>query len=779
MSQLQAEHGVAEPAPGVTRAPGHRRAALAALVLLLLVGVASALQLRAPAPVPSSAPAGEFSADRAVALLDGIASVPHPTGSAASATVRAYLVGELRGLGLEPRTETRVATRASGSGRATVGTVTNIHAVLPGSRPGGGRVLLVTHYDSVPTGPGAADSGSNVATVIEVARALLAGPRPANDVEVLFTDGEEQGLLGAQAFVDSGVAGDPRRVVALNLEARGNSGPAVMFQVTGEGLAPAVRAAGAVTTSLADAVYQVLPNDTDLTALRAGGIRGLNFAFIGGAASYHTPHDDIAHLDHRSVQSMGDAVLAAARHLAAAEIPQRAPEATYFSLFGAVVAYPQWLTLPLAALAVAGYVLLLWVGRRRGLRPGGAGRAAAGLAVVVPGAAIAGFGGWWLLTVARPDFLVALAGIHRPGRYALAEALLLLVLLVAWYRWARRRATAAEVALAVLGWFVVLGLVLALLLPGGAYLFTWPALIGVAAHLAALRFAAPGSPVRTLAPFAGALPAVALMTPVGLLLLPALGPGLTVVPLLLGALLAALLIPAIEPLPRRRTLTTAMAVLAVACVAIAGAGVATDSYDRTRPQPVSLAYVLETDTGTATWVSAGGPGQPGIGRLVTAGPVRLDERVPPFLGWSLHAGPAPVVANLARPEVTGSPSAESGVRTLRVTAPAGAYRVDVYADTSAHEILGATVDGATIAGGLTVPAEAAPWRWGFRYTAPPADGIDLTLRVRGAGPLPVRVVSTSATLPAAAGAPALPPEASWSGWPVLAGETLVVRTFRL
>jgi Zn-dependent M28 family amino/carboxypeptidase len=62
---------------------------------------------------------------------------------------------------------------------------------------------LNAHYDSVATGLGASDDTSGVATLLETARALRAsGRRLANDVIFLFTDGEEQGWMGATAFVE-------------------------------------------------------------------------------------------------------------------------------------------------------------------------------------------------------------------------------------------------------------------------------------------------------------------------------------------------------------------------------------------------------------------------------------------------------------------------------------------------------------------------------------------------------------------------------------------------
>jgi hypothetical protein len=61
-------------------------------------------------------------------------------------------------------------------------------------------VLVMSHYDSVHNSPGAADDSLGAAAALEIARALKAGPQPARDVIFLFTDGEEAGLLGAEAF---------------------------------------------------------------------------------------------------------------------------------------------------------------------------------------------------------------------------------------------------------------------------------------------------------------------------------------------------------------------------------------------------------------------------------------------------------------------------------------------------------------------------------------------------------------------------------------------------
>ena len=104
----------------------------------------------------------------------------------------------------------------------------NVVATIPGTSPTG-AVLMVAHYDSAPSGPGAADNAASVAAILEAMRALKTGPAARNDLIVLFTDGEELGLLGAKGFVETQPALSNIKVV-LNFEMRGDYGPSMMFQ---------------------------------------------------------------------------------------------------------------------------------------------------------------------------------------------------------------------------------------------------------------------------------------------------------------------------------------------------------------------------------------------------------------------------------------------------------------------------------------------------------------------------------------------------------------------
>jgi hypothetical protein len=320
--------------------------------------------LRPPAPKPLNAPAAQFSAARALDALRRILGndVPHPVGSAANDAVRDRVVAELARIGYQPQIQTAFACSDFGE----CGTVNNILARLDGTEDVTGppvAVLLASHYDSVPAGPGDSDDGTGVAAVLETARALKSlSPPPRHPIIFLIDDGEEAGLLGARAFVDSHLwAKDVR--AAVNVDARGTSGPSLMFE-TGAANEWAVHlyarsAAHAVTSSIFYTAYQQLPNDTDFTVFKAAGYQGLNFAFVGDEVHYHTPLDNSANVNPATLQHQGENALAGVVALANSDLsapPQR--EAVYFDLFGRVMLHWQARrTLRFAILSV--FLLLL------------------------------------------------------------------------------------------------------------------------------------------------------------------------------------------------------------------------------------------------------------------------------------------------------------------------------------------------------------------------------------------------------------------------------------
>lgn len=357
--------------------------ALWTLVVLGLVVGFAALRTRPPAPASLDAPLTAFSAARARSVLERIAGdeAPHGVGTAANAAVRERIEVELLALGLTVRRQSSISCRG-----ISCAPVVNLVAEVPGSHAGGPVVLLTSHYDSVHAGPGVADDLHGVAVGIETARALLAGDRPLHPVRLLIDDGEEVGLLGAAAFVEQDPAIDEVAVV-VNAEARGSSGLSAMFE-TSDGNAALVAAYVAAAprpnaTSLAYEIYRRMPNDTDLTVFKRAGLAGVNFAFVGDVGHYHTPLDDLAHLDAGSLQHQGDNVLAVTRTLATGPLPLPAvDDAIYADVLGLwVVRWPRGWALAVAIGLLAWMLALGGVAQRRGrLRLRGAGL---GLAAVL------------------------------------------------------------------------------------------------------------------------------------------------------------------------------------------------------------------------------------------------------------------------------------------------------------------------------------------------------------------------------------------------------------
>jgi len=321
-----------------------------ALLLALMLGSWIAFNdALVPEPQPIGAPASEFSADRAFLDVALLASEPHPMGSPANARVHDALVGRMADLGLSPQVRPGVGVqhRSERPDYIFAGPVENIVGVLPGRDRTKPALAIMSHYDSVPSSPGAADDIMGVAATLEAVRAIKARGTPERDIMVIVTDGEEAGLLGANHFFRR----DPlaKRVgLILNLEARGSSGRVNMFQTSkqnGELIALFRRtAARPASSSLAVMLYEQMPNDTDLTESLAAGVPGLNYAIIGRQFDYHSATSTPENLDRGSLQDMGTQLLAVAGEAAfASELPGKAPSPIYSNLFGDIVlAYPVW-----------------------------------------------------------------------------------------------------------------------------------------------------------------------------------------------------------------------------------------------------------------------------------------------------------------------------------------------------------------------------------------------------------------------------------------------------
>ncbi len=593
-------------------------ALLSGLVLACFVAIHSQ---RPPAPLAADAPPQAFAALRARAHLDWIAAEPHPIGSLAHTKVREGLMEAFRKAGLEVQTQQAQVPVPQSTGLAWV---ENVMARLKGSGASdAGAVMLACHYDSVEGSFGAADDGAGMASLLEVLRALQAGPALKRDVIFLVTDGEEIGLLGAQAFVRHHPwARDVKQVV--NLEARGTGGPTHMFETTAANaaLVESLAASGArvSATSLAGDIYRLMPNATDMTVFRRAGMKGLGFAFIDRPWDYHHPTDHPAHLDLGSLQQMGEAALGLARSWGNGEPAPRRGDAVYFNPLGHhfihySAAFVPWLSL--AGLLLAALVLV------RGFRSGAVAwrpclRACGALLLALLGASVlaaAAAGVTSLLHRAwgvREGFSYA----YNPWYplLAVATAGLTVGLLARFVRRPETRAALHPVAL--LGW-ALLAAVVSLALPGGSYLFQLPLLLTL---LGVLAFP---NHLKALVP--AALIASLLMAPMVATLGTGLGFGAGLAGGLgfLTLLCLLLLWPLVEALHLGRVLLPAGGIAVLLALLAGGTWARATFHHRAF---ANVRYVQNLDTQRAWWVMEKAHESPWTRRF-------LDRPVPGNPSW--------------------------------------------------------------------------------------------------------------------------------------------------
>ena len=645
-------------------------------ITILILAVAAASCGRAP---------GLFSEQNAKAHVSMLAGTigPRPIGTEANARARAYIVDQLTLYGYTVRVQEVDAQRPD---RGRTARVNNIIAVLAGRRSE--AIGLVSHYDSVPDGPGAGDDGLGVAVTLEAARVLAARPDRQWSVLVLVTDGEEADLMGAAGLVTD------REVVTrlqayINVESIGARGTAMLFQAGPANAwitAPwARRAPHPRGASFAVEIYRRLPNDTDFTILARQGIPGLNFAAIDDSYAYHTPRDTAERLSPAALRTTGENVVATATALDALDITARTRWDSVFFDIGGVTAlsYPA-----VAGWAIAVVSILLGIAAwlratAAALRLGGGFRwAFTALWAALGAAATASsmIGVVWALRAARE--------VYHPWYAHPDRMFLLLVAVGTTIAWAMSRvgawlpATLHGLRHPIVTWSLALPLWIASaaamlwLAPGAAFLWVLPLFAASASLLIARADNPIAVRVASLVPLAvsatlwlrntvdllrfvvaifGRLPVV---TPVYVYPALMLVAGLMIVPPLVATLAAP------RPL-LRPSLVTALLLLTITVTG--GLSYAAQAYTFDQPLRRQVRALQEAGAESATWevgsVEPGldlTPGAPGAWtRQTTAAPASIPwGRLPqPYVfrttGPGLGAAPVEIAGFTITPADTG------------------------------------------------------------------------------------------------------------------------------
>jgi hypothetical protein len=749
------------------------RAVIAVLLIALCVVFAVRVS-RPPVAVPASASGTAFSAERAMKHVLAIARRPHPIGSAEHDRVRDYLISQLSILGLDPQVQhaTGVGTRYP-----EAGIVQNILARIPGSQNGGRALLLVAHYDSVEAGPGAADDGAGTAAILETIRALRGGAPFVHDVIVLFTDGEEPGLLGAAAFVREHPWAKDAAMV-LNFEARGTSGRSLMFE-TGPSNLDTTRVLRTVPSATAGSVfttiYRTMPNDTDLSELGLLGTPALNFAFGDGADRYHTSRDDVTHLNMGSLQHHGEQALALARAFANGPLPRRRTgDAVFFDLPGVgLVVYSEKWAIPLALFAAVLTLVVIIRSRREATRFGRdavLGATATVGAVVLSGAAAYLVG--LILSLLHTMLPWGGAPAWSPLYWA-AVALLSLAISTASYVVLRCRGSVGGLHAGALVIWTLLSLAAAAIAPGSSYLFTWPVLVVALAGL--LPDGRGLLTTKGIAMCLAALVTAALLIPIAYLI-GAVFLGVTaaggIVTAVIIALIAWLLLPLLEILCDGARWSTPL-ICTAAAIILVGIGALTVRTSDVHPVPSWLIYAVDADSSDAWLASRASTARTDTWTRTTLTPFAQGPE------WIAHffLRPRAVVAKrvpslpLPQPAInilSDSTTRDARQLSLRVQGSTGTTALGMRVTNAA--VISAGIDGRAID---TTRYRLHMQDWVLWYWAPSDSGALLSLIVPAGSTPKLEILAYSLGIPTLPGV-TIPPRPA-NVVPVQSGDLTLVR----
>ena len=279
--------------------------------------------------VAAQAPAGFDSNKAWEHIRQQIAIGPRPSGSAAIVKTRQYITAQLTALGIK-------TTEQAFEGATPTGPVkmVNIIGTIPGKSPD--RIILASHFDTKLYRDvrfvGASDGASSTAALIELGRVIKMRKDLPFTIELLFLDGEEAVLewsatdstYGSRHYVDAArKSGSLKSIRAL-----------VLLDMIAD-RALTIRRDPNSTRWLTDIIWsaakklghrqfmdeEMAIEDDHLPFLKAGvpavDIIDLDYP------QWHTPQDTIDAISARSMQVVGDVVVAALPQIEARLLKQQ------------------------------------------------------------------------------------------------------------------------------------------------------------------------------------------------------------------------------------------------------------------------------------------------------------------------------------------------------------------------------------------------------------------------------------------------------------------------
>lgn len=585
------------------RAPGLATLAAGLFAIIVLAMLAwSATRATAP-PVASPPPA----LDGMLRHVARLAAEPRPIATAANARARDTIVAELRAIGLAPMVQTTTVQKSSprywgGNIHVTVGVVHNIVVRLPGSAPDRMRrpaLLLATHYDSGKSSLGAARGAAQAAAMLATARALRNGPAHANDILMLFMDGEDVGGLGAKGFAEQHPLA--REVgLTLKFDAAGSAGPLLLYDAIGAGsgiLRGRGAALGVEGDSLAARLNRMVSDTPRAGALATIDAPLLLFVNTGRRFDPERTLDSVERLDPAMLARLSENMLRLARHYGDAALARGVSQRqAWFSVPGlGQVQHPAILCWGLGALCC----LMLARGYRQAAQDMGG--------TVTP--LVRGLFGMAMLLVAarmllweRRDELNLLAQ-EQDGTGILVFLVAGSCLFIGALYLLRRLAGAVAVFLGAMAWLLAALLLTLLNAPDTAWLLAWPLAAALAAFTALQMPRTQDRPLLRLALLAGGLaPALLLFVPALRDTWTTLAPQGVKVPALVMALMLLCFASLLLLLPLGRAVGALLVLAFAGCVAMPAPVSAPLLRERPGLEPDRLVYRKDMNSWGSYWL---------------------------------------------------------------------------------------------------------------------------------------------------------------------------------
>lgn len=171
-------------------------------------------------------------------------------------------------------------------------------------------VLFVAHYDSVGVSYGAGDNGLSCAALLTAVNKLQEN-NITNDIYLLFTDGEEMGLFGANHFVEENAELLHNVKLVIDIEG-GANGAYQLLRTMGSNSGMITETDRALSNftyySALDGAFSYMGLYTDLSPFTDKGFIGMDFMRMEMIEVYHTPEDRIENISNATINETLDSV---------------------------------------------------------------------------------------------------------------------------------------------------------------------------------------------------------------------------------------------------------------------------------------------------------------------------------------------------------------------------------------------------------------------------------------------------------------------------------------